>query len=281
MVTATALAARFTKMKTLPNIAIQLTRMISQDTCSISEFEDIIKLDPTLALKLLKMVNSPYYALISKVTRISEAVAFIGMNNLRNLIVMDVLKHIVKSGKDNHAFSRNKLWLHSAAVGILSQMIVERIFGRNGEDAFLCGLIHDIGMIVEDQMEPLLFMAACNAYEPGEKAIVDYEKECIGTDHTQLGFYLARDWKLPLCVRDGIGQHHQELESFNPDSVAGVIQIADYLVYRQGISPIEGMQGRLSQVLVLHMRDNIQEYKNIMADLPHELTKAKELYSLE
>ncbi|MCD4720846.1 MAG: HDOD domain-containing protein [Desulfobacula sp.] len=282
MPTAKVLLTKFKELKTLPNIAIRLTRMISDDAYSMQEFEEIINLDPTLVLKILQIVNSPYYSLLCKVTHIAEAVSFIGMNNLRNLIVMDIVKNIIKNSNDYDVFSRNKLWLHSAAVGICSQLIAEKIFEQNGENAFLCGLIHDIGMIIEDQLEPQLFMKVCKAYKPGEDSIIEVEKKIIGTDHSRVGFYLAQDWKLPLTIQEGIGQHHLNLKKIDPESIPGIIQIADYLIYRQNISPIKGLQGRiLSQPLLTHMRDNIQEYKAIMLDLPQELSKAEAIYSLD
>ncbi|MDA3791007.1 MAG: HDOD domain-containing protein, partial [Desulfobacula sp.] len=183
--------------------------------------------------------------------------------------------------KDSDVFSRNKLWHHCAAVAVCSQLIAERIFQQNSEDAFLCGLIHDIGMIILDQLEPELFMITCKAYKPGEKSITHYEKKHIGTDHTKVGWQLARDWKLPLSVLDGIQQHHLSRDKIKPDEMAGIIQMADYLIYRQKITPIEAMQGNLSQPLLLHMRRNMQEYKGIALDLPEELAKAEELYSLD
>ena len=142
-------------MKTLPAVAVQLTRMIHDDTSSLQEFEEVIRLDPTLVLRLLKLVNSPYYALASKVESIAEAVAFVGMDNLRNLIVLDIFKHIIKLKSDKgDGFSRVRLWQHCAAVGVTSQMISERIFAKKGENAFLSGLIHDIGLIIADQVVP-------------------------------------------------------------------------------------------------------------------------------
>jgi putative nucleotidyltransferase with HDIG domain len=282
MPTAKVLLTKFKEMKTLPNIAIRLTKMLSDDACSMQEFEEVINMDPTLVLKILRIVNSPYYPLICKVTTIAEAVSFIGMDNLRNLIVMDIVKAIVKNGTDNDIFSRSKLWLHCAAVGICSQLIAEKIFEQNGENAFLCGLIHDIGMIVEDQLEPQLFMEACKTYKPGGDFFFEVEKKIIGTDHARVGFCLAQDWRLPLSIQEGIGQHHLNLKKINPASLSGIIQIADYLVFRQNISPVKGLQEtQLSQPLLIHMRNNIQEYKAIILDLPDELNRAKKIYSMD
>ena len=96
-------------MKILPVVAIRLTRMISDDTKSLQEFEEVIRLDPTLVLRLLKIVNSPFYALVSKVDSIAEAIAFVGMNNLRNMIAVDILKNTIKNDTVHTSFSRNNL----------------------------------------------------------------------------------------------------------------------------------------------------------------------------
>ena len=80
------------------------------------------------------------------------------------MIVTEGLKEIFKDKKSKNVFSRNRLWLHCAAVSICSQMIMERVFGLNGEDAFLCGILHDIGMIVEDQTAHDLFTRVCKTY---------------------------------------------------------------------------------------------------------------------
>jgi len=109
---------RVKAMNILPAVAIHLTRMISDNTKNLQEFEEVIRLDPTLVLRLLKTVNSPFYALASKVSSIAEAVAFVGMTNLRNMIAMDILKNTIKDDTAHASFSRNNLWLHSAAVDI-------------------------------------------------------------------------------------------------------------------------------------------------------------------
>ncbi|HCY84850.1 MAG TPA: signal transduction protein, partial [Desulfobacteraceae bacterium] len=170
-------------MKTLPNIAVRLTRMISDDSSSLQEFEEVIRLDPTLVLRLLKIVNSPFYALSTEVESIAEAVAFLGMDNLRNMIVMDIFKHIINAAPSDSGFSRTNLWRHSAAVGVTSQMISERVFETKGEDAFLCGLIHDIGLIIEDQVVPEQFMNAFSACTGGEEDIMRQEDAMIGSNH--------------------------------------------------------------------------------------------------
>ena len=275
---AKGLLNKFTTAKTLPFITIQLTKLISNENSTMKDFENMIKMDPTLVLRILRSVNSPYYGLRQKVNGISRAIVIIGINNLRNMIVTEGLKGIFKDKKGKNAFSRNRLWLHCAAVSICSQMIAERIFGFNGEDAFLCGILHDIGMIVEDQTAPDLFYEACNSYDENSKLITDHEKEIIGTDHCEIGYLLAKEWQLPIEVQEGIQHHHKTLDHVAPSSLTGVIQQAEYIVSQLDYTAIPGMKAVLSLPLAKHIRNNVKEYKALVRDLPNEMSKAKELY---
>jgi putative nucleotidyltransferase with HDIG domain len=279
MQTAARLLKQFTTAKTLPHIAIKLTKLISDENSTMQDFEKMIRMDPTLVLRILRGANSPYYGLRQKVNSISRAVVVIGINNLRNMIVTEGLKEIFKDKNSTNAFSRNRLWLHCAAVSICSQMIMERIFGFNGEDAFLCGILHDIGMIVEDQTATDLFSQVCSIYDDNSKSITEYEEEIIGTDHCKIGYLLAKDWQLPIEIQKGIQRHHKTLDHVSPSSLTGVIQLAEYIVSQLDYTAIPGMNAKLSLPLATHIRDNVKEYKTLVRELPNEMSKAKDLYA--
>ncbi len=278
MPTAQALLKNFGDMKTLPHVAIRLTKLLSNENTTMQEFERLIKMDPTLVLRLLRVVNSPYYGVREKIDSISRAVVFVGMKNLRNMLVTTALKTVFKESQYEEIFSRAHLWLHCAAVGICSQMISERIFRRAGDDAYLCGILHDIGMIIEDQVAQDLFLETCKAYTHDTKPFTEYEREIIGADHCEIGYLLACEWNLPVEVQEGIKNHHNTEEEISPSSTAGIIQIADYVVSKMNYTAIPGMQAILSPDLITYLRANIQEYKALAKDLPDEMSKAKELY---
>lgn len=269
---------KFKDMKTLPHVAVRLVKLISDEKSTIEEFEKIIKMDPTLVLRLLRVVNSSYYGLRQKVDSISRAVVFVGMKDLRNMVVTTALQGAFKKGTHDDIFSRSQLWLHCAAVSICCKMISERIFSQVGEDPYLCGILHDIGMIVEDQAARDLFLQSCKAYTPGTKPITEYERDIIGTDHCKLGYLLACEWKLPVEVQDGIRYHHDLQKKISPSSTCGIVQISEYIVSKLNYTEIPGMNAMLSPDLAAHFRDNIDEYKTLTKDFPDEMSKAKELY---
>ena len=280
MPTAKGLLSKFTTAKTLPHITIQLTKLMSDENSTMQDFEKMIKMDPTLVLRILRGANSPYYGLRQKVNSISRAIVIIGINNLRNMIVTEGLKSLFNGKGSMKTFSRNRLWLHSAAVSICSQMIMERIFGLNGEDAFLCGILHDIGMIVEDQTAPDLFSKVCNSYDENSKLITDYENEIVGTDHCEIGHLLAKDWQLPIDVQEGILRHHETMDHVSPSSLTGVIQLSEYIVSQLDYTAIPGMKAKLSLPLANDIRNNVKEYKALVRDLPDEMSKAEDLYAV-
>jgi len=280
MESAQALLKAFTAMKTLPHVEIRLSKLISDEQSSIREFEEVIRADPTLVVRILHLVNSAYFGLRQTVTSISRAVVFIGMKNLRNMVVTEALKSIFDKSLDRETFSRSRLWLHCAAVSVCSQMISERIFKQKGEDPFLCGILHDIGMIVEDQVAQDQFTQVCTTYDPASKPITAYERTMIGTDHCEVGYLLAREWKLPAGVQEGIRDHHKPLERVAPSSITGIIQTAEYIVSKLGYPALPEMNGILSSHLAAHIQDNRGEYEVLAGDLPEEIAKAKELYEI-
>lgn len=281
MPTAREMLKKFNDTKTLPHVALRLAQLISNDNTRMNEFEKMIKMDPTLVVRLLRVVNSPYYGLRSKVDSIARAVVLLGMKNLRNIVVTTGIKEVFAKGSDEEIFSRTQLWLHCVAVGICSQMISERIFGRAGDDAYLCGILHDIGIIVEDQVAQDLFMQVCKNYTPNAKPFVEYEKETIGTDHCEIGHLLAHQWNLPADVQAGIKNHHNTKGEILPSSLTGIIQTANYIVTRFNYRAIPEMQMTLARDLAIYIRDNKEEFKALTKDLPDELLKAKELYESE
>ena len=109
MATAEALLKKFKELKTLPHVAIRLSKLISDENTTMQEFENLIKMDPTLVLRLLRTVNSSYYGLRQKVSSISRAVILIGMRNLRNMVVTEALKDIFSQGSNEEVFSRRLL----------------------------------------------------------------------------------------------------------------------------------------------------------------------------
>lgn len=279
MPTAEQYIEKFKEIKTLPNVVTELLRMIADDRSTMKDFEDVIKMDPTLVARLLRLVNSAFYSLAQPITSISRAVAFLGMRNLRSITVTDALRNIFRERDNKGIFSRKRLWLHCVVVGTCGKLIAERIFGVNGDDAYLCGILHDFGKIVEDQVATERFAAACEGCGPTDP-FTELENRFLGTDHCQIGFLLSRHWGMSSAIQEAIRDHHVLADELRPNSLTGILQIAQYLTGQMGYSSLPDVASPLSLPLVRHLREYAEEYQVLIDDLPEEIAKAQDIYEI-
>lgn len=280
MPTARTLVSKFNDLKTLPHVAIRVTQLVNSDSANMKDFEEIIKLDPILVVRLLKLVNSPYFGLVNRVESISKAVVYIGMKDLRNLVAIEAIRNLFKEG-DAQGFSRGQLWKHSATVAILARMIAVRIFGQAGEDEFLAGIIHDIGLIIEDQLVGKELREVAGLYSSGDKIITTYEDEIIETNHCKVGGMLVLDWNMPEDVVEAIKKHHDHDKTYPLPSITSILHIAEYIASRLNYGAILGRHDPLPEYLTSHMKSRMSDYKVLIKDFPAEVAKAEELYGEE
>jgi HD-like signal output (HDOD) protein len=271
------LIEEFSNVQTLPHVVTQLTKLIADSNTTMKQFEEVIEMDPVLVARLLKIVNSPMYGLMQKVDSIGRAVAYLGMKNLNNIAITDALMGIFTQEDDSDFFSRSKLWLHCAAVSICSKMVAERIFGINGDDAYLCGILHDFGIIVENQVRSEEFFIICRDSKSSTR-MLELEKEQLGTDHCELGYILTGEWSMNDSIREAIRDHHSLLEEVEPKSLIGILQIAEYLTTQLDYTTLPGIEVEISEPLLVHIEENIDEYMVLLEDFPDEMAKAQALY---
>jgi putative nucleotidyltransferase with HDIG domain len=182
---------------------------------------------------------------------------------------------------DDVDFSAQKLWLHSATVAILSGMIAKRIFGKDGENVFLAGIIHDIGLIVENQVAGEQLRAACKDFREGKGTLIECERQAIGADHAEVGYLLAQSWGLPLEILSAIKSHHLSRQVKSPASISSILQLAEFMAGKMRYWATAGPLQPLPPELTEHVKERVADYRIIIRDLPGEMAKAKELYQAE
>jgi len=280
MTPAEALIKKFGSIKTLPSIVSRLALLINDENSTMQDFEEVIRLDPALVARLLTLVNSSFFSLVRKVDSIPRAVALLGMKNLHNIAVTDTIQRMLRNHSGTTEFSPYRLWLHSAASGICGKMIAERIFTLNGDDAYLCGIIHDIGLIIIMGADPEAFLHLIGQLEPGGPSIVTLEQQMFQTDHSEIGYILSQEWHLPETVAAAIRDHHVDGNSdIAPHSPTGILQISEYIVHQLNFPAIkEGLVINLAPSLAAHLQNNMEEYRVLAEDLPEELEKTKNMY---
>ena len=218
-------------LPTLPLVASRLLESIADPEAATSEeIGALIALDPALTARTLKLANSDFYGFPRKVGTVDLAVVVLGHNTIRDL----VLGAAVFQTLDPTWQSLTGLWSHSLACGVAARALADRCRYRLESEAFAAGMLHDLGKVVLRQTYPEAYDAAMALAR--EQGITMLEAECgiLGSDHAEVGGWLAERWGLPGDLVEAIAFHHRPEEArLNPELVS-LVHIADWLAGRTG-----------------------------------------------
>ena len=198
-------------LPSLPHILVKLMEACHDESGSIGDIADILTNDPSLCTKVLRLVNSAYYGLGSRVESIDQAVAFLGTNAVKNIAICSSVYQAFSSRKGSNAFNLKIFWWHSLKCALLARIFAKEISFGSPDEAFVAGLLHDIGKLVlwvnfSDKYTELI-----KKYENLPEMLAAGERQ-LGATHSQIGAWLMDRWKFPSFVADSALYHHEPLE---------------------------------------------------------------------
>jgi putative nucleotidyltransferase with HDIG domain len=198
---------RIDEISTLPHIAMRIIEVANDNDAGPADLRKVLEVDASLSARVLRYANSSAFALRSKTTNLQVAISYLGFAQIRNLAVTASVSGIFKQDQAIGAYRRINLWRHLVSVGVCARLIAMRKRMPNFEDAFLAGLLHDIGIILADQHAHEQF-AHMLAHFDGGKSLCENERQHLGFDHLALGDEMAKAWNFPEAVRASIRHHH-------------------------------------------------------------------------
>ena len=200
----------------LPEVFMRIREVLSDPSSTVEEASAVISKDPSLTAKLLKLVNSAFYARTLRVSgglppgpvdTLSRAVMLIGLNQLSTLAmgvsVLPLFKDIPAECIDLRQF-----WRHSVGVGLLAKLIAVTLRDPSPERFFVAGLLHDIGRLVLYKQVPAAAGASLAEAAASGRHLVDVERELFGFDHGELGGMLLHKWRFPESLEQAVWRHH-------------------------------------------------------------------------
>jgi putative nucleotidyltransferase with HDIG domain len=224
------------EISSLQNVISGILEIINNSEATAGDMEELIKIDPPLLVKVLKTANSALYAPKTQILGIRQAVMWIGFDALKELALSLRVSDVFKGEKTIEGYSRKRLWKHSAAVALFGRMLFRREFGEKGENAYVAGLLHDIGIIVEDQFMHDDFIEILKASNGEKTNLMVIENQRMGFDHAEIGSALLKGWNLPKELIISISCHHDPDTAKAPyTKLATTLFIADYVCQNNGI----------------------------------------------
>ena len=208
----------------LPGIAVQVLDMAQRAEVGIAEIAQIISRDPALSGKILRTVNSSFYARGQPIGTVSHAVTILGLQSVKTLVLGFSLVSNIASTKDT-GFKPLTCWKRGVYAATAARVLGARLDVVQQEELFVATLLGDIGMLVLERVLGDEYGDLCARYDT-HPALVEAELEKYRTTHAEVGGLLAEDWKLPPVLQIPI-RHHHSPDAVSDETVRRLTELVD------------------------------------------------------
>lgn len=216
-------------LPTLPSVYFKLNQLLKDNQASIEKVAHIIELDPAMSSRILHLVNSAFYGVRQESSSIAHAVMILGFNAVKNAVVSVAILDTFTFKDRYENFDIADFWRHAVSVAVLNKQLAERSRLVTPEDAFIAGLLHDIGKIIMLKYFKEDFGKVWETMQKTKCSFADAEQEVASIDHVQIGAYLARKWQLPEPIIQAIAGHHYYMSSSESTGMIESLMLADAL----------------------------------------------------
>lgn len=274
------LVKTITEISTLPQVALRVMEVVNDAHAGAADLCRIVEADPSLGSRVLRCVNSAAYGMNERVTDLRRAIIFLGFNQVRNLAVTASVADVFRGNEPIGPYRRAQLWQHLVSVAVCARMIATRRSMPQFEETFLAGLLHDFGIILEDQYCHQPFAEMLQAIKP-EDRLIQREQEYLGFDHTMLGYRIGKKWKFPDSALSAICYHHASETCRDAHApVVACVELANFICTMCGRSSIglALLDPPLSALKTLGVTRG--DVKVLAQDLDEELERNRKLFNL-
>ncbi|MBI9016438.1 MAG: HDOD domain-containing protein [Phycisphaerae bacterium] len=258
-------------LPTLPEVAVRLQETVNDPRSGAKDVAKIIENDPAIATKVLRMVNSVFYAPAhgEEITQLTPAIARLGFLTVTN-IALSTSVFQAFSPINNPAFNRRHFWKHSICVGIVTSILYDycanSLTQRVSRDvAHLSGIVHDMGKILFERYANPEFHKAIESARQQDLPVIKEEARFIGMGHDEAGAWLAAKWHLGKEIQSVVRYHHNPLDCPDKDSHAllKLVHMADYICHMQGL----GDSGNCNAFYDQHIREELNLNPDKIAEI--------------
>lgn len=239
-----ALADQLSALKhipTLPHILLQLIKTCNEDNGSLKDISKVIEKDPALTIRVLKLVNSAYYAKNHRISSVDGAVGFLGTNAIKNIAICSSVHEVFQTVNSKTGFNLKQFWWHSLRCAVLAKLIARNRNYLSPDEAFLSGMLHDIGKIILWVNFPQPYSELLETHKGRPELILAGETQ-FGASHAEIGAWLLDKWNFPSFIADSVRYHHySQSRILDALPLVKFIYVANALCKNTGRSINEGL----------------------------------------
>lgn len=222
------------RLPSLPSIATRLMEVVNSPYSSADDAATLIEKDPAMTSTVLRMANSAFYGMPRSISSVSSAVVILGFNTIRSIVLSASIIKAFPSHEHDAAFDRQRFWRHSILCALGAKMIARRALVLDPEGAFCAGIMHDIGKLIFEQFVTGEFSEACKRAVREQRSLVEMEKQVLGVNHAEIGRILSDKWALPLDLEQALVFHHTPQHADKAQELVTAIHCADHMAHAIG-----------------------------------------------
>lgn len=271
---------------TLPETTLKIIELVEDPHSTAQDLHQVVSFDPALSTRILKVVNSAFYGLPGQIGSINRAIVLLGLNAVKNIAIAASLAKLFRGGELCPQFNAKDLWKHSISTAVASKLVADKLKLGLPDEAFLAGLLHDIGVVVEmqhDRQKLIDVIAALNVDKDGapQKDMLELEAKMFGATHQDFGQALCEKWKFPKAFFFVTGRHHDPLSLAEENrTLTSVVYIADHIAASMNLGfRLDVSDPTIDPAVLQDLGVTEAQIAEIVRELPGKIEEAEALLS--
>ena len=219
-------------MPSLSTTVVLVLESCNEPQASANDLKRVISLDPVLTGRVLKLINSAYFALGKPITSLTRAIIMLGVNTVKNLALSFAIMKNMKGSGSFHAFTTNEFWMHCLGVGVVAKSLAaaKGLFPTEQEEYFVAGLLHDLGKLPLNKQFSEEYFQVCQSASKQSEPFYLSEDRRLGIDHCTVGAMIAKKWRLGESLVETLANHHHPDDcTENSQELVSTISLANQI----------------------------------------------------
>jgi putative nucleotidyltransferase with HDIG domain len=265
---------RVKDIPSLPQFVVETLNKLDDPTSSAVDVGNKLSKDEGLVVRVLRLANSAYYGLSRRVTGVSEAISYLGFKTVKSIVLAASVYKFMDSTFSGYSLDRGQLWKHSQSVAASCRYLSEKLKICDPEEAYVGGLMHDVGKIVLNDYVRFGYSIILRLVEEDNVPFCEAERQVLGFDHAQVGGLVMEQWNLPEAYVYITTYHHTPWELPENEkefqNIVDLVHVGNAICIMLGVGiGADGMQYNISTDSLerLGLGDNVESVMAEFVDL--------------
>ena len=263
----------------MPQAGVKLMALLRRKDVSTAELEKIMRYDPGLTANVLKLANTSYFGIPSKVGSLKHAIVLLGIRRFSKIVFTVCMSSTMDKAVEGYDIPPRELWHHSIAVSITAEALAKLVKLNDANDVFTPALLHDmgklvLGIFVKEEFQTIESIAAKGI------SLVMAENMVLGTDHAEIGAQILTNWSFPMDIVNAVRWHHNPERLKNSNMQTEIVYLSNLLCQSYGDGDSTGGQDLTPSSVVLKrlgikldqyelIFDRVRSWMNELSDTPN------------